>query len=82
MKKVLFTASVARHIKSFHIPYLNYFKENGFKVYVATRDEEGVNHMKLIVNNLLGIANEENIGEYEEGVYMMKYNEICIKKGI
>ncbi len=36
------------------------------------------NHMKLICNNLAGIVNEKNIGNYEENVYMMKYNEIKI----
>ncbi len=38
----------------------------------------GCNHMKLILNNLQGIANEKQIGKYQENVYMMKYNEIHI----
>lgn len=42
--------------------------------------ECGCNHMKLIVNNLKGNANVRNIGNYEEGIYMMKYNEVMIKK--
>ena len=42
--------------------------------------ESGCDHMKLILNNLKGVANQKNIGAYEEGIYMMKYNEICIKK--
>ncbi|MCI5839026.1 MAG: ATP-grasp domain-containing protein [Peptoniphilaceae bacterium] len=41
--------------------------------------ECGVNNMKLIYNNLIGIENKENI-DYEDGIYMMKYNEVCIKK--
>lgn len=40
--------------------------------------ECGCNHMKLIMNNLQGIANEKNIGSYRDDVYMMKYNEVCI----
>ena len=40
--------------------------------------ECGCNHMRLIVNNLEGIANEKNIGDYKEGIYMMKYNEIMV----
>ena len=36
----------------------------------------GVDFMKLIVNNLKGIANTARIGDYEEDVCMMKYNEI------
>lgn len=42
--------------------------------------ECGCNHMKLILNNLNGIANEKHIGFYDEGVYMMKYNEVMVKK--
>ena len=40
--------------------------------------ESGCNHMKLIVENLEGRVNEKHIGEYEEGIYMMKYNELKI----
>lgn len=42
--------------------------------------EAGVNHMKYIVNNLNGEVNAPEIGEYEEGVIMMKYNEIMIRR--
>lgn len=41
--------------------------------------ESGCDHMKMIVNNLEGKTNEKHIGEYADGVYMMKYNEIMIK---
>lgn len=44
--------------------------------------ESGANHMKLIVENLRGRANEKQIGMYTEGTYMMKYNEVCIKEGL
>ncbi len=40
--------------------------------------EAGVDHMKLILNNLSGIENEKTIGQYEEGIYMMKYNDVKI----
>lgn len=42
--------------------------------------ESGVDHMKLILNNLNGKANERSIGKYDDGVYMMKYNEVMIKR--
>ncbi|MGY3775956.1 ATP-grasp domain-containing protein [Helcococcus sueciensis] len=42
--------------------------------------EAGVNHMKLIINNLKGQENPVNIGNYKENIYMMKYNEIMIKE--
>lgn len=40
----------------------------------------GCDHMSLIRTNLQGKANPKRIGAYEEGVYMMKYNEIMIRK--
>ena len=42
--------------------------------------ESGCNHIKLIKNNLNGIYNKKNIGFYESGIYMMKYNEVVVKK--
>lgn len=42
--------------------------------------ECGCNHMKLIENNIHGIVNKKNIGRYEESVFMMKYNEVMVKK--
>ena len=42
--------------------------------------ESGCDHMKLILENLRGNANKRNIGAYDEGIYMMKYNEIKIKR--
>ena len=42
--------------------------------------ECGCDHMKLIMNNLNGIVNTKNIGAYDEGIYMMKYNEVKIVK--
>lgn len=37
MNKILFTATVDNHILSFHIPYLKWFKEQGYEVHVASR---------------------------------------------
>lgn len=42
--------------------------------------ECGCDHMSLILNNLNGIANERHIGGYEEGINMMKYNEVLIRR--
>ena len=42
--------------------------------------ECGCDHMTLIKNNLTGIVNKKNIGAYDEGIYMMKYNEVAIKR--
>lgn len=42
--------------------------------------ECGCDHMKLIVNNLNGLENNKHIGQYDEGIVMMKYNELMIIK--
>lgn len=43
--------------------------------------ECGANHMKYIIANLAGKENDCVIGKnYENGYYMMKYNEVMVKK--
>lgn len=42
--------------------------------------ESGCDHMTMIAENLVGRVNNANIGNYDNGIYMMKYNEVCIKK--
>lgn len=34
MKKILFAASTLSHIENFHIPYLKYFKEQGYTIHI------------------------------------------------
>lgn len=43
--------------------------------------ECGVNIPKMIINNIMGKVNDVNIGNYEENIYMMKYNEVMILRG-
>ena len=40
----------------------------------------GVDFYKLIINNLNGVKNESIIGNYEEDVIMMMYDDVVIKK--
>lgn len=42
--------------------------------------EAGVNFPKLIINSMKNKENKNEIGNYEENIYMMKYNEIKIIK--
>lgn len=42
--------------------------------------ESGVNIPKMIINNLNGNTNVEQIGNYDEEIYLMKYNELKIIK--
>lgn len=41
--------------------------------------EVGVNIPKMIIENLQGNTNKEQIKDFEENIYMMKYNEISIE---
>ncbi|MFP3888303.1 ATP-grasp domain-containing protein, partial [Priestia filamentosa] len=41
--------------------------------------ESGVNFMGMIINNLQGLQNSNTIAQYNQGIYMMKYNEVYIK---
>jgi carbamoyl-phosphate synthase large subunit len=40
--------------------------------------ESGVNVPEMIIKNLAGILNADVIGQYDQGIYMMKYNEVKI----
>lgn len=40
----------------------------------------GVNFIKLIENNLNGIENKPSFGDYDEGVVMMMYDSVVIRK--
>lgn len=79
MKKILFVASVTRHIKTFHLPYLKYFKDKGYEVHVASNGDEKIDycdkHFNLCferspfkLNNLKAYKQLKKIideGEYE-----------------
>ena len=42
--------------------------------------ESGCDHIQLILNNLKGITNKKAIGNYDDGICMMKYSELKIVK--
>lgn len=42
--------------------------------------ESGCDHMSLIAENLAGRVTSVNIGNYDDGIYMMKYNELTVKR--
>lgn len=42
--------------------------------------ECGINSIKMILKNLSGQVNPPIIGDYEEGIYMLKYSDISILK--
>jgi glycosyltransferase EpsD len=50
MKKVLFTATVDGHILNFHIPYLKWFKEQGYEVHVASNGNSNIPFVDIKYN--------------------------------
>lgn len=41
-KRVLFTASIAKHFIRFHLPYLKWFKDGGYEVHIACEGDDEV----------------------------------------
>jgi glycosyltransferase EpsD len=50
MKKVLFIATVDSHILNFHVPYLKWFKEEDFKVHVASNGNSAISFVDVKYN--------------------------------
>lgn len=49
-KKVLFCATVDYHLKAFHLPYLRWFKENGWEVHAAAKGSLELSHVDYKYN--------------------------------
>lgn len=49
MHKILFTATESQlHIEAFHLPYLKWFKEQGYEVHVATKREREIPYCDVL----------------------------------
>lgn len=42
--------------------------------------ENGVNIPRMIIKNIIGKINKDTVGDYDEGLYMMKYTEVITKR--
>lgn len=81
MKKVLFTATVDSHIKQFHLPYLQLFKEQGYEVHVATNGKEeipycDVKHIIPFERSPIRINNIKAISKLKEVIEKEKFDII------
>lgn len=81
-KKVLFCATVRSHIGQFHIPYLKYFKEKGYEVHVAAKDnssEKNIDIQDIDVYHNLSFERSplkiNNIKAYTQMKKILKDNE-------
>jgi glycosyltransferase EpsD len=46
-KKVLFVATVSKHILRFHLPFLKWFQENGYETHVASSGNESIPYCSI-----------------------------------
>ena len=65
---------VFEHEDAYHISEVNPRFGGGYPHAHAC----GIDHVAMIVKNLMGQQNHPTIGDYDEGVVMMKYSEISV----
>lgn len=80
MNKVLFVATVTNHIISFHIPYLKWFKEQGYEVHVASNGEENIEYCDKHYNLLFERfpLKKDNVKVYKELKKIINSNDYQI----
>lgn len=79
-KKVLFVATVTKHINTFHIPYLKWFKEQGYEVHVASKGNDKIEYCDIHYDLPLERfpLKKENIYVYNELKKIIKFNNYSI----
>ena len=80
MKKVLFVATITRHVVSFHVPYLQMFKEKGYEVHVASKGEEEIKYCDKHFNIPFERfpLNPKNLNSYKELKKIINDNQYSI----
>lgn len=80
MKKVLFVATITRHVVSFHVPYLQMFKEKGYEVHVASKGEEEIKYCDKHFNIPFERfpLNPKNLKSYKELKKIINDNQYSI----
>ena len=80
MKKVLFVASVIGHIKAFHLPYLEMFKEQDFETHVAANGDMELPFVDVLHNIPFARSplNKNNISAYKQLKRLINENEYNI----
>ncbi|MFC4320724.1 glycosyltransferase family 4 protein [Litchfieldia salsa] len=77
MKKILFCATVDYHFKAFHLPYLKWFKEQGWEVHVAAAGEIELPYVdqKFNISIQRSPHNRKNVGAYKELKQIIENNQ-------
>lgn len=79
-QKVLFCATVVSHLKAFHLPYLQWFKEEGWEVHAAANGEEAVPHVdkQFHISIQRSPIKRDNLKAYRELKRIIDSNEYDI----
>lgn len=79
-KRVLFCATVDIHLKGFHLPYLKWFKEQGWEVHVAASGDMELPYVDKKINIPIKRSplSSKNIQAYHELKKMMEKNQYQI----
>jgi glycosyltransferase EpsD len=79
-KKVLFCATVDLHFKAFHLPYLKWFKEQGWEVHVAASGDMELPYVDKKYNIAIQRSpfNKMNLGAYKELKRIIDKNQFNI----
>jgi glycosyltransferase EpsD len=83
MPKVLICASTIRHIRSFHLPYLAFFKNQGFEVHLAVPERErletaDVMHSVPITKRLCSLKNLAAVGKMRRIIKSEQFDLILV----
>lgn len=82
MKKVLFVANIHKHFLAFHLPYIQWFKEQGYEVHVAAGGDRSV--VVPNANKMFYLSLERhpfkvaNIKAYKELRHIIEAEDYCL----
>ncbi|WP_313432456.1 glycosyltransferase family 4 protein [Siminovitchia terrae] len=80
VRKILFCATVDTHFSSFHLPYLQWFKQQGWEVHVAAAGNEILPYVDKKFNIPIGRSpfSRSNRGAYKELRSIIEENQYAI----
>ncbi len=82
-KKILYCASTASHILNFHLPYLRFFKEQGWQVDVAVAAKVEIPYTDRIIEiplekNILALRNLQAVRTFQRLLAENRYDVISV----
>lgn len=83
-EKILFIATVESHILNFHIPFIQYFQNKGYKVYVATKlgnRQDELKDLNIVYHNVnfsRSPYSSSNIKALNQLIKLMRENKFSL----